>query len=100
MGFFKRKPTMSELEDERDRLNIQEESMTKRAEIAEREAVIAQLKKQYGSSWMKTLGVSKFTDLSTLRSFLVSAKQGLEGQAKRDISPVQKTMYDFRVPRA
>lgn len=79
---FKKKPSIMELEEKRERLTIEEECMTKEAEIEERRAVISELKKRYGSGWAKTLGISKFTDLSTLKSFLMSAKQGIESQAR------------------
>ena len=67
-----------ELEEALERLEVEEEVATKEAEIAEKEAVIAQLKKQHGSDWARILGVNKLTDLSTLRSFLQSAKRSME----------------------
>ena len=79
---FKKKPSISDLEERRELLTVEEECVTKEAEIAERRAVISELKKRYGSGWAKTLGISKFTDLSTLKSFLQSAKQGIESQAR------------------
>lgn len=78
---FKREKTVEELEEEGDRLSIEAENTSKEAEIAEREAIIAELKKKYGPSWAKTLGTSKWVDISTLRSFLRGAKRGMEKQA-------------------
>lgn len=97
---LKRKPTISELEDEKEHLTIEEEVLTKKAEIAEREAVISELKSKYGKNWAKTLGISKFTNLSTLRSFLVSAKRGLEKQASAGGSPLSKIVSFKGLPRA
>jgi len=101
MALFKKRPTLSELEDERDRAIVEEEVVTKQAEIAEREAVISELKSKYGKNWTKTLGISRFADLSSLRSFLVSAKKGLDKQASSgSSSPISKT-FSFRgLPRA
>ena len=79
-----RKPTMEELEEQKERAVIEEEILTKQAESEERRAVIAELKKKYGGGWMKILGVSKLTDLTTLRSFLKGAKKGLEGEASKN----------------
>jgi len=98
---FRQKPTINELEEEKERLVVTEEIASKHAEIAEREAVIAQLKSQYGRNWAQTLGISKLTDLSTLRSFLKNAKQGLQSQATRDGSMPMGRLYDFKgVPKA
>lgn len=74
MGFFSRKKSTEELEEELEGLKIETESVEYRSHIAEREAVIRQLKKEYGPNWKKLLGVSKMTDLSTLRSFLTRVK--------------------------
>jgi len=82
MGFLpKKKRTVEELEEQNECLTLEADNASKEAEIAEREAIIAELKGSYGKNWAKTLGVSKFSDLSTLRSFLTSAKQGLVQQA-------------------
>lgn len=84
MGFLsKKKPTLEQLEEERDRAVIEEETYTKKAEIAERQAVISELEKKYGKSWTKRLGISKLTDLVTLRSFLKGTKTSMEGEANK-----------------
>jgi len=102
MGFLpKRSRTIGELEEDKERVILEEEIMTKKAEIAEREAVIAQLKKKYGKNWASILGTSKFTDLSTLKSFLVSAKKGMEKQASSGASTPIGRMTSFKgLPRA
>jgi len=96
---FRGRASLEELEEKRDRVVIEEEIVTKEAEIAERTAVISELKKRYGKGWAKTLGISKFTDLSTLKSFLMSAKKGLEKQSSRgpsrDTSPISRA-FDYR----
>lgn len=101
MGLFKRKPTLEQLEEEKEYLTTKEEVTTKQAEVAEREAVISELKRKYGKSWAKTLGISKLTDLSTLRSFLVSAKKGLEKQATTSGSTPLSKVWSFKgLPKA
>lgn len=98
---LRKRKSVGELEEERDRLTIEEEVLSKKQEITEREVVIAELKKKYGKGWAKTLGVSKFTDLSTLRSFLVSAKKGLEKQASSGSNTPISKMFSFKgMPRA
>jgi len=88
MPLFKQKKTMSELEEDKERVTIETEILSKEAEKAEREAVISELKSKYGHGWSKILGISKYANLQTLRSFLVSAKQGLERQAASTSSPL------------
>ena len=81
MSLFKRREEdLPELDERLERMKIQDEIKSKEADIAEKEAVISQLKKQYGPNWAKRLGVGKLTDLTTLRSFLRGAKQGLQKQ--------------------
>lgn len=72
-----KKRSESELYEEAARLDIEGEVTSKEAEIAQREAVIAQLRKEYGPDWKRTLGVDKLTDLATLRAFLTSAKASM-----------------------
>ena len=99
MGLLpKKKKTMSELEEEKDRAIIEEEILTKKAESAERKAVIAELEKKYGGGWMKMLGVNKLTDLSTLRSFLKGAKKGLENESGKN--PMSKMFSMQGIKRA
>ncbi len=98
-GFGKKEESLEELEGRRDRVVVEDEIVSKEADMAERRVVISELKSKYGKSWAKTLGISKFTDLSSLKSFLVSAKQGLEKQSNRspgkDSSPISRA-FDYR----
>jgi len=73
-----KKRSEKELYEEAARLDIQQEVTNKEAEIAQREAVVKQLRREYGPDWKKTLGVDKLTDLATLRAFLTSAKQSMK----------------------
>lgn len=77
MGIFSRGKSVDELYTEASRLEIQEEVSTREANVAEKEAIIKRLKREYGPNWRRLLGVSGSTDLSTLRSFLSGAKKGL-----------------------
>ena len=82
MGLFSKKVRSSEeMDEDYERLTVENELLTKEAEKAEKEAAIKELKRQHGPNWMKILGVNKLTDLSTLRSFLKGAKKGMEKQA-------------------
>jgi len=94
--FMSKKPTMEELENEKERAIIEEEIMTKRAETAERQAVISELKKKYGGGWMSLLGVNKLTDVSTLRSFLKGSKQGMEKFASQNKMNKMYTMQGVK----
>ena len=80
MGLFNfgKKKDVAELDSDLEKIKLENEIMTHEAEIAEKESIIKELKQKYGRNWMQILGVSKLTDLSTLRSFLKSAKQGME----------------------
>jgi len=100
MGFLsKKKPTIAELEEERDRAVIEEETYTKKAETAERRAVISELEKKYGKSWWKRLGISKLTDLTTLRSFLKGTKSGMEEEAGKVGSQTLRSLVMPKVVR-
>lgn len=81
MGFFNRREepkSIGELDAQLERSTLVNEITTKDADTAEKEAVIRELKKQYGPNWAKRLGVGKLTDLTSLKSFLRGARKGLE----------------------
>jgi hypothetical protein len=82
MGLFSKKQTIEELEDERDRSRLKADIAGYQSQEAERQALVKQLKREYGGGWKKLLGVSGRADNSTLRSFLSGAKQGMEKQAR------------------
>ena len=90
MGFFnqKRQRSVEELEEDYERVSIETEVLTKEAESAEKEAVIRELKTRYGPRWMQILGISKLTDLTTLRSFLKDAKKGMEKSVSMSGTPL------------
>ena len=78
---LKTKKSTDELENELDSLKVESEVASKRSEIAEKEAVVKQLKREYGKNWAQTLGISKLMDVQTLRSFLRGANKGMHHQA-------------------
>ena len=79
MGLLpKRKQTMGELDESLEKVKVEEEIATHEANKAEKEAIIKQLKSQYGFSWKSILGVKGDTDTTTLRSMLKNAKSGME----------------------
>ena len=84
---FKKKETVDELENRRDRLIIESEVVTREAEIQEKRMIISELKKKYGGGWRKILGAGGHLDLSTLRSFLGSAKSSLSGIGDTTFNP-------------
>jgi hypothetical protein len=86
MGLFSKKQTIEELEDERDRSRLKADIAGYQSQEAERQALVKQLKREYGGGWKKLLGVSGRADNSTLRSFLSGAKQGMARQA----SPIKE----------
>jgi len=80
MGLFgKKKETLEELEDRKEYLTIKEEVLSHEASAAEKEAIIKELKRKYGSDWRSVLGLKGKLDLQTLRSFLGGMKRGLKG---------------------
>ncbi len=71
MGFLDRFNKSPEAQEKRlSGLEMENEVVSKQAEVEEKKAIIAQLKKQYGRDWMKTLGLKNVVDLTTLRSVL------------------------------
>ena len=84
MGFLSKKERSPEEQSEYyEKLTVESEILTKEREKAEKEAAIKELKRQHGPNWMHILGLSKLTDLSTLRSFLKGAKRGMEGMTAK-----------------
>lgn len=88
------KKTPEQVEKEIEGVKLEDELLSHEVSVAEKEAVIKQLKEQYGSSWMKTLGVNKLTDLSTLKSFLSGAKKGMQKSG----TPVYNPMLSPLMP--
>ena len=82
-SLFKREKSLGELDEELDRIKVEDEITTRKAEIAEKEAVIKQLKREYGPGWRKMLNIKSWMDVATLRSFLKGANQGMKKEAGR-----------------
>jgi len=70
VGIFDRFKSPESQEKRLAGLEMEKEVMTQQAEVEEKKAIIAQLRKQYGSGWRQILGVKNWVDLSTLRSLL------------------------------
>ena len=83
MGVFD--PTDAK-EKELEGLEIEVDIADKRKELAEKKAIIAQLRKQYGSDWRKVLGAGASNSISTLRSFLHTANTGLREQSRTSLN--------------
>lgn len=82
MGVFD--PTDAK-EKELEGLEIEVDIADKRKELAEKKAVIAQLRRQYGGDWRKVLGLGASSSISTLKSFLRTANTGLHEQSKTSL---------------
>jgi len=76
---FKKSP--EQMERKLAGLQIEDEVTKKEAEIAEKKAIIAELKKQYGPSWMTIMGVKVIPDLQTLRSMFKGSRRGMREMA-------------------
>ena len=87
MGLFKKKPTLGELEERKDYLEVETEVASQEAELAEKKAIIRELKKKYGSDWKSTLGLRGRLDLQTLRSFVGTLQKGIGGMGKATYNP-------------
>ena len=83
MGLFNRTPSLDQLEEKREFVKIESEIASYEQDTAERKAVISELKRTYGGGWRTLLGLGKNTDTSTLKSFLVNSKQGLQRASRR-----------------
>ncbi len=75
MGFLERfqgksTPSIEELEDDLDEVQLRSQIAGGRAEIAEREAIIRELKSKYGKDWKQTLGLKGMPSLPSLKSVL------------------------------
>ena len=73
MGFLSRGVSA---EERMEKLEMESECLSHERDVAEKRAIIRQLKAQHGPRWKQLLGV-KSLDIATLRSFLVSANGGL-----------------------
>ena len=69
-GFTK---TPERMERKLEGMEVENEVLTKQAEIEEKKAIIAQLKSQYGRDWKNILGLKDLT-LQTLRTVFHSGK--------------------------
>ncbi len=81
MRFFKHELDSNEIEQKIEKTEEKSRLASAEAELAQKEAVVKELKQKYGKNWAKTLGVDKLTDLASLRSFLKGANQGLRHQS-------------------
>jgi len=74
MGFLSKKQDIGKAQEELEFYKVKSESLKYQSEAAEREAVIKQLKREYGPGWKKLLGLGGGEDSQTLKSFLSSFK--------------------------
>jgi len=108
MPLFRRdKPSVEVLEETRDRLIVENEVESLSASVAEKKAIVKELRKQYGKNWRATLGLKGMLNISDLRNALGGMKKGLVGD--RDalynpkLSPLPKRRPDadqYRYPHS
>jgi len=80
MGLFKgKRPSLEELEERKEYLAVETEVASQEADLAEKKAIVKELRRKYGSDWRSTLGLKGRVDLQTLRGFLGGMKRGLKG---------------------
>jgi hypothetical protein len=53
MGFFNKKKDINQLEEERQRTQVQREITQDQLDIEQKRALIAEAKRRYGSNWTK-----------------------------------------------
>jgi len=92
----KNKESEEDLHKKIGRLEIQEEVADREAKVAEKEAIVKELKKRYGNDWKKTLGFNNLTDMDTLRSFLSSAKDGMAKSSNFTYNPALSPLVGRR----
>jgi len=78
------------------KLEIQEEVADREARVAEKEAIVKELRRKYGPDWRKTLGIDKLTDMETLKSFLSSAKTGMSKSSMMTFNPALSPLPKMR----
>ena len=87
----KRRRPLETLEQELETVRIENEIMSHEAEMAEKRAAIAELKKRYGRNWRSVIGISGRATLSDLRQSLTQMNRGLHEQGnvnQRKLSPL------------
>ena len=62
--------SIEELEEDLEKYKLKSEIAGSKAEIAERQAIIRDLKSKYGSGWKRILGLKGIPSLETLRGFV------------------------------
>jgi len=83
----KKKPSLEELEEKKEYLAVETEVASQEADLAEKRAIVKELRRKYGSDWRSTLGLKGRLDLQTLRSFLGGMKRGLKGMGSATSNP-------------
>ncbi len=84
---FRSKPSLEQLEERKEYLTVENEVVSGEVEIAEKEAIIKELKKKYGSSWKNLLGLKGRLNIQTLRSVLAGPRKGLQSMAGTTYNP-------------
>lgn len=78
--FGGKKPSLEDLEDQKEYLAVETDVASQEADLAEKRAIVKELKKKYGSGWKNILGLRGKIDLQTLRSILGGMHKGLKSQ--------------------
>lgn len=78
MGFGRSRGSMDDKEKELEDVQIEDEILSYRATIAEKKAIIAELKKRHGPRWKQILGLEGKLSLADLRASLSTARGGMK----------------------
>ncbi len=81
MPLFRRRPPVEKMEQNIDDLRVQNEEAELQAQLEEKKAIIAELKRKYGPGWRRILGINDLS-LANLRNFARTASVGLRSQAQ------------------
>lgn len=90
MAFGKTEETMEQKEKHLEEVQIDDEILSYESSIAEKRAIIMELKKRHGPKWKQILGLNGRLTLADLRSSLQKARRGLEAEShqNRRLSPI------------
>ena len=69
-GPVRQSKSIEELEDDLDSVSLRSQIASQETEIAEKKAIMAELKSKYGSNWKSILGLKGIPSLPTLKSMM------------------------------
>lgn len=73
--------SLAEQEEQLESVTLEDETVSHQLSIAEKNAMIAQLRKQYGSDWRHILGLNGRLSISDLKGALANMNRGMRTQS-------------------